>query len=218
MKTSSIVQLLGQSPVFAKADKAMLQTLAKDATLLSLEDRQHLFHMGHEASHFYLIQSGNITLYRPSFTGERKVFRVIKNGDLLVETAMFLSPPEYPLSAQATGEVTCYCLPREGLLQLCHQSPEFCQALLGGMAERIFQSLNRIDLLTVGSAAQRLVLYLIDLYSQQRSSWLEQPYNQAVLARQLNITPETLSRGGAAQTRSGVQANIGCPPAWQQLV
>lgn len=73
--------------------------------------------------------------------------------------------------------------------------------MLEGMAVRISQSLHRIDLLTVGNAAQRLVLYLLDVYLQQGSAWLTLPASQAVLSRQLNITPETLSRQLSAVRR-----------------
>lgn len=116
---------------------------------------------------------------------------------------MFLDPPEYPMSAQATSDTVCYRLPRENLLQLCQQSPEFSLAMLGGMAMRISQSLNHIDLLTVGNAAQRIVLYLMDLYAQQRRSWIALPASMAILSRQLNIAPETLSRQLSAFKREG---------------
>src|SRR5690606_7709813 len=145
-----------------------------------------------------------INLYRPSYSGDRKIFRVVKDGDLLVETAMFLDPPEYPLSAQAVSNAACYRLPRANLLRVCRDSPEFSLAMLEGMAVRISQSLNRIDLLTVGNAAQRLVLYLLDVYLQQGSAWLTLPASQAVLSRQLNITPETLSRQLSAFRRAGL--------------
>ncbi|MNT59715.1 hypothetical protein D3C72_1972480 [compost metagenome] len=80
------------------------------------------------------------------------------------------------------------------MLELCRVSPDFSIAMLEGMAVRISQSLNRIDLLTIGNSAQRLVVYLMDLYIQQRSAWLTLPASHGVLARQLNITPETFSR------------------------
>lgn len=204
MKTGVLVQMLGQSYIFSKVNEASLRALAADADVVNLENRQHLFYMGQMAMHFYLVTTGSITLYRPSYTGDQKIFRTVEGGDLLVETAMFLDPPEYPLSAQAAGSVTCYRMPRDNLLRMCHESPDFALAMLGGMAERIQQSLNRIDLLTIGNAAQRLVLYLMDLYVQQRTSWLVLPISQSVLARQLNIAPETLSRQMSAFRRSGL--------------
>jgi len=61
----------------------------------------------------------------------------------------------------------------------CRASSDFSLAMLEGMAVRISQSLNRTDLLTVGNAAQRLVLYLLDIHAQQGSNWLTLPANLA---------------------------------------
>ena len=203
-RTSALIGMLERSSLFASVDRDILCSLLADADPLRLSNRQHLFYMGQQATHFYLVQSGTLPLYRPSYTGDNKVFRTVEQGDLLVETAMFLGQPEYPLSAQAATDAVVYRIPRNNLLQLCRENPDFSLAMLGGMAERISQSLNRIDLLTIGNAAQRLVMYLMDLYMQQRSAWLVLPVAQSLLARQLNITPETLSRQMSTFRRSGL--------------
>lgn len=199
-----LIQMLGQAPLFSKVDETAVSALAAAADEVRLQPRQHLFFMGEAATHFYLVGQGSLTLYRPSYSGDHKVFRTVETGDLLAETAMFLDPPEYPLSAQASGAVSCYRIPREHLLRLCREQPDFSMAMLQGMAMRISQSLNRIDLLTVGNAAQRLVLYLMDLYVQQRRAWLTLPVSQNVLARQLNTTSENLSRQMSNFRRSGL--------------
>ncbi|UJB64404.1 Crp/Fnr family transcriptional regulator [Acidovorax sp. YS12] len=204
MKTAAVLDMLAQSPVFAKAGPETLRSLAADAELMQLKARKHLFFMGEPAAHFYLVTTGSINLYRPSYSGDRKIFRTMEDGDLLVETAMFLDPPEYPLSAMAVSNSVLYRFPRASLLRLCRGSPDFGLAMLEGMAVRISQSLNRIDLLTVGNAAQRLVLYLMDVYIQQGTAWLVLPASQAVLSRQLNITPETLSRQMSNFRRAGL--------------
>ncbi|THF64130.1 Crp/Fnr family transcriptional regulator [Pseudothauera rhizosphaerae] len=204
MDTSALIRKLAESSIFSKVDEQALQALLADATLVRLKARQHLFHMGEKAMYFFLVKSGSITLYRPSYTGDHKIFRSMEEGDLLAETAMFAAPCHYPLSAQAATNADVYRLSRERLLQLCRQSPDFSMAMLEGMAVRITQSLNRIDLLTIGNAAQRLVTYLMDIYMQQRSAWLILPASQSVLARQLNIVPETLSRQLGGFRRAGL--------------
>lgn len=203
MKIPALIQMLARSSIFAAAGKDKLQLLSEGASLLRLENGQHLFRMGDKAAYFFLVQSGSVVLYRPSYTGEQKVFRNMEAGDLLAETAMFADPCRYPLSARALSDCSIYRLPRLRLLELCRSSPEFSLAMLEGMATRISQSLNRIDLLTIGNSAQRLVAYLMDLYMQQRSAWLALPASHGVLARQLNITPETFSRQLSAFRRAG---------------
>lgn len=203
-KTTELIQMLSHIPIFSRINEAILRSLIKNVDLVRLSPKQHLFSMDDPATYFYLVVAGSITLYRPSYAGDNKIFRTVEGGDLLVETVMFLESPYYPLSAQAVGNATCYRIPRENLLQLCQESPVFSMAMLSGMAERISQSLNRIDLLTMGSAAQRLVLYLLDLRIQQCRNWLRLPVSQNILARQLNITPETLSRHMRTFRRNGL--------------
>ncbi|QLF92536.1 Crp/Fnr family transcriptional regulator [Pseudomonas sp. ABC1] len=203
MKTPGLIQMLAGSSIFARVGKDKLQVLAEGASLVRLESGQHLFRMGDKAAYFFLLQAGSVVLYRPSYTGEQKVFRSMEAGDLLAETAMFAEPCRYPLSARAGSDCSIYRLPRARLLELCRVSPDFSIAMLEGMATRISQSLNRIDLLTIGNSAQRLVAYLMDLYLQQRSAWLALPASHGVLARQLNITPETFSRQLSAFRRAG---------------
>lgn len=199
-----LAQLLNQSPILSRLPEAARQPLLENASLVQLEAREHLFHMGDEAQYFFLINSGTLDLYRPSYSGDHKLFRTLSSGDLLVETVMFLKSPEYPLSARATTKASCYRLSRDSLLQVCQAVPVFSLELMSSMALSISQSLNRIDLLTTGNAAQRLVLYLMDLYMQQRRAWLTLPGSKHVVARQLNITPETLSRQLAGFKRAGL--------------
>lgn len=203
MHNTALIEYLSESPTFSKAGRAALRALVQDAGELSIEARQHLFHMGDAADYFYMVRSGSITLYRPSYGGDNKVFRVLEAGDLLAETAMFMEPSHYPLSARAATDATVYRISRDALMSLVRKSPDFSFAMLQGMALRIAQSLNRIDLLTIGNASQRLVSYLMDIYMQQRSPWLELPVAQNVLARQLNIAPETFSRQLSAFRRKG---------------
>lgn len=203
MKPPALIQMLARSPVFATVGREGLNSLLEGVSLVRLDSGQHLFRLGDKAAYFFLVQSGSVELYRPSYNGENKVFRSMVAGDLLAETAMFVEPCRYPLSARASVASSLYRLPRSRLLDLCRASPEFSLAMLEGMAVRISQSLNRIDLLTIGNSAQRLVAYLLDLHLQQRSAWLTLPASHGVLARQLNITPETFSRQLSAFRRAG---------------
>lgn len=184
-------------------DKNLLSILLDEATLINLAAHEHLFHFGQPATHFYWIKSGEVALYRPCYDGEEKIFRTLKAGATVAETMMFINDGRYPLAAQALADVMLYKIPKQSLLTLCQCTPALAMQLLESMAVAVSQSLNRIDLLTIGNAAQRLASYLLDLYIEQRSAWFSLPVRQAVLARQLNITPETFSRQLTQFRRAG---------------
>jgi CRP-like cAMP-binding protein len=194
MPDRALFRTLSLSPVFSQADPAALTRLAANATPVSLHAGEHLFKMGDAAHYFYCIKTGSVSLYRPCYNGSHKVFRVMETGDILGEASMFLTPCTYPLSAQACVHTNAYRMHREHLLAIARESASFCYAMTQSMAQRLSQSINRIDLLTIGNSAQRLVTYLMDLYMQQRTTWLTLPTSHSVLARQLNIAAETFSR------------------------
>lgn len=192
-----------KSSVVAQLDEGLLASLLSEAKLIELAAQETVFSFGQPATHFYWIKKGEVTLYRPCYSGEEKVFRTLGTGDTLAETMMFIRDAQYPLTAQAVGDVALYKIPRHSLLKLCQCHSELAMQLLESMAVTVSQSLNRIDLLTIGNSAQRLASYLLELYLEQRSAWFSLPVRQAVLARQLNITPETFSRQLTQFRRAG---------------
>lgn len=200
----SLELTLSRSHIFAKADTSLLAELVQHARPVRLQPQQHLFLAGDEARHFYWIETGTITLYSPSLTGEEKIFRVLGSGTLLAETVMYAQPSLYPLSAQAMEDSVVYRMPREELLALTRQSAEFAFSLVEILASRITQAVNRIDLLTMSNSLQRLVSYLLDMHVQQGTAWLRLPASHQVIARQLNITPETFSRHLTQLKRRGL--------------
>lgn len=202
-----LIQALSRSGTFAKADRQMLETLAREAVPVQLDVRQHLFFAGDNARYFYWLARGAVTLYSPSFVGENKIFRTLSPGALIAETVMYATPCHYPLSAVAEQDSQLYKMPREQLLALTRQSADFAYSLVEILSTRISQAVNRIDLLTITNSAQRLVSYLMEIYVQQGTAWLDLPISQGTIARQLNITPETFSRHLAQFKRRGLIGN-----------
>lgn len=54
--------------------------------------------------------------------------------------------------------------------------------------------MNQIDQLTLGSAGQRLVSYLLEVKHDQGADDIKLPISRGVLAARLNVAPETLLR------------------------
>lgn len=191
-------------PAFRHADADGLRELADSARRMALSARQHLFHMGDPADHFYWIETGSITLYLPSYNGDERVFQVLEVGSLVAATVMFSDDRRYPVSAQANTCTVLHRLDGAPLLNMARQSPEFSCTLLRIVAGQMTQAIGRIDLLTIANSTQRLVTYLMNLYVEQGSAWLTLPSRHRVLARQLNMTPENLSRMLGAFRREGL--------------
>lgn len=206
---SAIIDVLAKAALFSTLDEDALGTLCEEGRTINLDCRGHLFQVGERANAYYLMTSGVMRLYRPGLDGEDKVFQVVGEGDLVAETAMFAEPCIYPLSAEAESPCTLIRLPRHGLLNLVRVQPDFALRLLGEMSLRLYQAVNRLDQLTVTNAGQRVVMYLLELTEWRREHWVVLPVSAKVLARQLNVTPETLSRVLTRFRQSGLISGRG---------
>ncbi len=204
MHSSFLNKALLSFPAFKQANRSTLEALASSARRMVLSPKQHLFHMGEAAEHFFWIERGALIMYLPSYNGDEKVVQTLEGGCLVAATVMFSDNRDYPLSAQASARTVLYRLDREPLLDMARHSPAFAYTLLQIVSSHVVHAINRIDLLTITNATQRLVTYLLDLYREHGSAWITLPASHAVLARQLNMTPENLSRTLGAFRRAGL--------------
>lgn len=172
------------------------QQLFEHAHTIQLVAGQTLFNKGETANRFFLVKKGQIKLFRLTPAGDEKVFHLFSPGGWVAEMAMFMPAGIYPMNAEAELPSELLVVKKERLLGLIDQSPEVARQLLGFMSQRIASLVNNIDKLTFINASQRLVLHLAHLYQMQglndQRVRLSEP--KRVLATQLNITPETLSR------------------------
>ncbi|MGQ0710811.1 MAG: Crp/Fnr family transcriptional regulator [Rhodoferax sp.] len=190
----SPLSLLHRASLFEGVEAGVLSLLAQAARPREVRAGQQIFAEGEPAQAFYAIARGQACLLRYSLQGEEKVHQLLGEGDLLAEAAMFLDPAVYPMTARATGDILLYAVPRQALLNACDASPALMRTLLCALSRRLYQAMNRIDHLSLNNAGQRLVAYLLELRRQSHGNWLDIPVSFAVLAGQLGMTPETLSR------------------------
>ncbi|PKG39238.1 Crp/Fnr family transcriptional regulator [Psychromonas sp. Urea-02u-13] len=191
----SITQInLQKSLLFKNFSMAEFYEIGRNAKLKSVKQGQHLFREGDSGHYFYFIKSGEISLYRYSPEGDEKVFQILSEGDTLAEAVMFMQPALYPVNAKAQTDCEVVVFPQQALVNYCHNNPNFMMQIMAAMSDKLYQAINRVDQLTLKNAGQRLVSYLLELSGAQKSEWLTLPVSYSVLAGQLNITPETLSR------------------------
>lgn len=214
-----------------------MEHLSRSSQRLKLSAGQELFQFESEAKYFFLIEEGEIHLSRPHWQGEDRLFQILGTGDLLAESAMFLEPPRYPLTARISRDAQLLGFSRDALLQVCEDQPALMRRLLTIQSKRLYQAVNRIEHLSLNNAGQRLVTYLLELRRHHQHRWLDAPANLdlpvniAVLAGQLAMTPETLSRllqrfrqehwlSGKGRTlvlldERALRAHVGLPPPHQ---
>ncbi|PCI58144.1 MAG: transcriptional regulator [Gammaproteobacteria bacterium] len=177
-------------------NKKQKDTLEAKSKQITRKTGEYLFEKGDRADNIYLVSRGKVTLYRLMPNGEQKVFKVFLSGGVIAEMAIFMTPREYPMSAKVEQNTTLTCYSYKSLNDLFKSDNALAIKVIGFMSNRVGQLMNSLDMLTQVNANQRLVMYFAEIYRKQKqvNNKFFLPSTKKVLATQLGITPETLSR------------------------
>ncbi|MEX0333268.1 Crp/Fnr family transcriptional regulator [Vibrio tubiashii] len=184
--------------------ESIISLLDEEQKIKLFEGRKHtsylageqLFNQGDSADNMYLVEKGKVSLYRLMPNGDEKLFKVFMAGGLIAEMAMFMQPRTYPMSARVEQGTELSAFYYQDVLDLISGSPQLSIKVMAFMSNRISHLMDTVNILTQVNANQRLVMKLADIYRSQetKQDWVSLPVTKKLLATQLGMTPETLSR------------------------
>ena len=187
------IETLGRSPLFERLDEAQLQRVAAHAHTIKRAVGETVIEQGAVASHFFLLLSGQIKLYRLSPDGNEKVFEIITPPATFGEALMFNENPHYPVSASVLRAAELVVIDGADFTAMLRDSVDTCFALLGSMSQRLHRLVHEIDHLTLHSASCRVAGFIYE-HTGEHEPEFELGVSKGVLASRLSVTPETLSR------------------------
>lgn len=196
IKKAPLAESLIKTPLFSSMDGDTASFFADRSHKKEFENGHELFAMGDHAKNFYYIINGWVKLYRLSRDGEETVIHVIAPGETFAEAAVFSPLQRYPVSAQAVENTTVLEIPRELFVEKIKENSDFALSILGAISARQRYLIQQIEQLTVKEAPQRLGIFLLQLQpvNTQGDLNITLPYDKSLIARRLNIQPETFSR------------------------
>src|SRR5699024_5520292 len=159
-----------------------------------LEAGQRLFAQGSRAHYFWWLETGQIKLYRLSRAGHQKIMGLVEPHQSFAEGILFMDTPRYPVNAEALSTSEVFGFERESYLDVLATSFPTCKALLQRMVKRTKRHLDEIEALTIQNARYRLVHYLLRLQQRSKTDTVTLPARKQLIAAQLAMQPETLSR------------------------
>ncbi len=192
--------------LFSALTEEQLASIIASMRKLDLSMGQRLFAQGQAAEHFFLVQSGQIKLYRLSEDGDEKVIEIIKPGQSFAEAVMFMSGRAYPVNAEAISDAHILAFDSSLYLTMLRDSVDTCFRLMGTMSQRLHRQLNEIDGITLHNATFRLVTFLLNELPREvvQSPRICLTTPKHVIASRLSIQPETFSRLLAKLARDGL--------------
>jgi CRP/FNR family transcriptional regulator, dissimilatory nitrate respiration regulator len=172
----------------------------------SLARNEVLFRQGDRVAAIYFIETGRLRLERRTFDGRLLILGITPAGQFFVEAALFADSFHCDAVATEPSKVRIY--PKQAALKALRTDPEDAMSFLALMAHQVIELRQRLELMKVRSAKERVMLYLdsnaepgrgvVDLRSQLQD-----------IASELGLTREAFYRTLANLEREGTIERAG---------
>jgi CRP-like cAMP-binding protein len=172
------------------------QTLEKR----SLARNEVLFRQGDKVTAIYFVEAGRLRLDRRTFDGRSLVLGTTPAGEFFVEAALFADIFHCDAVATEPSQVRVY--PKAALLIALRTDPANAMSFLALMAHQIIELRQRIEVMKVRSAKERVMLYL-DLHAGSDGCTVNLRGPLQDIAGELGLTREALYRTLAGLERAG---------------
>ncbi len=191
-----IAEVLGCLPHFGNVSTSVLATIARASRRRTLEEGEWLFRAGEPTRGFFAVVRGSVKIFKSTPDGREQVLHRLGPGTTFAEAAL-LTMTMYPANCVATAPDTEVIeIGGDTFLEVFDSDTNLSRAMVSSLSTWLKRLLQRVDELSVSSAAARLSRYLLALPAKEESGTLvvTLPVRQKDLATELGITPETLSR------------------------
>lgn len=153
-----------------------------------------LFSRGDAADTLFIVASGHVGIFLGAPGDYACLAGTACSGDLLGEAGV-VGVADHPTSAQMLAAGELVAVPAASMRRLMDERFEAVLALMSEMSLRIRRQVREIMDLKMKTAPQRLAGHLAMLTPAQRGpAEVRLPYEKKLLASQLGMQPETLSR------------------------
>ncbi|MCP4357005.1 MAG: Crp/Fnr family transcriptional regulator [Chloroflexi bacterium] len=185
-------QQLQTIPIFGGLDAQSLAELARSARWREYEAAEIVTLEGEAQPGLYILQYGWIKVVKVSPNGREQILRFLESGETFNEIGVFANQPN-PATAVALEPVGIWLIPRESLLHLLQERPQFAQTIITKMAERMLYLVSLVTDLSLRPVTGRLARLLLEDATDDilhRPRW----YTQAELAARLGTVPDVIQR------------------------
>jgi len=190
------MDVLRQNILFSALNAEQFTRVSAGSKVIELKEGEVLFQQQQKADYFYMLETGDIKLYRLSPDGAEKVIELIKAKQTFAEAMMFMEGGFYPVNAQAISDSRLIGVEMAMFRDLLEHSPKTSLKILGYMSKRLHGLVQEIDQLSLQNAKMRVIQFLLGELPADAISPCQLQWNtpKTVLASRLSVRPETFSR------------------------
>ncbi len=158
-----------------------------------LDDGQERFTEGDPCTGFFVVLDGQVRLHKAAPDGRDATLSLVRPGFSFAEAALF-SGGLFPASAEAVGATVLAHFPREPFLRLLREDQELCFKVLESLASWHHKLTHQVQQLSAEDSGGRLRRWIQDQARDSPDGLVRLRVPKKVLAAQLGMAPETLSR------------------------
>jgi CRP-like cAMP-binding protein len=145
-----------------------------------------------------------VKLYRTTPSGDDTVIEMITKGQSFAEAVAFTGN-RYLATAEAVSEARVARIPADHLVRCIRQSPDIALGMIASISQHMHNLVQKVEQLKAQSGVQRVAEFLASLsLAEQGHCAVVLPYDKLLIAGQLGLTPESLSRAFAKLRGVGV--------------
>ena len=178
--------------LFQGLDRETLALLVSDSRRRDYAPGEVVFVEDEPAEGLYVLESGWVRAVKTSEQGREQVLQFVGPGEAFNSVAIF-TRGRSPATAVALEPSTAWVIPRESILRLLQERPEFARRVLENMAERMLHLVGLVADLSLRPVSGRLADLLL---AQAEDGVLNRPkwFTIAELAARLGTVPDVVQR------------------------
>lgn len=190
-------ETLRKVPVFSGLEEHELQFLAQRAVPRHYSAGEIIFNEGDSCSGLYVIEAGNVRIFKSSAAGREQVLAIEGAGSSIAELPVF-DGGNYPASASAASDTVMLFVSKNDFQALCLEHPRVALKVLRVVGARLRRLVGIIEELSFTTVHQRLSAYLCRLAATGKRTpegiEITLPTSNQELAAQIGTVRELVSR------------------------
>lgn len=201
-RLASALEVLRSVQWLANARSGTLDTLSQRALIHRLPAGSVIFEQGEQAAFAAILICGQIAML--GVRGETEVLvEMLAPPDMLLPAAV-INRQSYLLRARALDEAHLLLIEAETFRTALADDHGLCLAMLAVQAAQFRRQVKQEKNVLLRSAEERVGAYLLNLTENSAQTKVRLPLEKRMIASQLGMTRETLSRALSAVSKSGI--------------
>jgi CRP-like cAMP-binding protein len=152
-------QTLSKVPIFSGLTESELEFLSRRAVPRNYAPGEIIFDEGAPCSGMYVVESGNVRIFKSSASGREQVLSIDGPGSSIAELPVF-DGGNYPASAAAIDQATLVFVSKQDFQALCLAHPQVALKVLRVVGSRLRRLVGIIEELSFTAVRQRLASFL----------------------------------------------------------